>query len=94
MVSNRPADFYSRVNIDGEEFPLQGPIDNDNVIDPNWTFVKEIDYAAKKSVPVRISIWDNDGGLNFNDDHIVDHVQLSHAFLLNILVKIEEKYTS
>jgi hypothetical protein len=57
------ADFYSYVFMDGERFD-RGTIENDDHITPDWRFEKDIDFATKQRVPIRIEIWDEDGGFN------------------------------
>ena len=64
------ADFYSRVSINGEEFPRQGPIDNEDIILPNWAFTKDVDFAVTPSVPVSIEIWDSDSFFNGSDNRV------------------------
>jgi hypothetical protein len=63
------ADFYSHVFIDGERFD-RGTINNNDHITPDWRFEKSIDFAAKQRVPIRIEIWDEDGGFNGPPDHV------------------------
>jgi hypothetical protein len=68
------ADFYAVVTILDEEFDNEDTPETDRFEDtdniyPNWEFSKTVD-ASLGSVPVRIEIWDEDGGLRFGDDHV------------------------
>jgi len=63
-------DFYAIVNIDGTEFDNKPfAIDDDNDISPNWQFFTIVD-STRISAPVEIAIYDEDGGLRGDDDHV------------------------
>lgn len=63
-------DFYAVVNIDGEEFDNKvNSIEDDNDISPNWQFFILVD-SARTNVPLTIDIYDEDGGLRGDDDHV------------------------
>jgi uncharacterized repeat protein (TIGR01451 family) len=84
------ADFYSVVTIDGAEFPQSETIDDENNADPNpdWVFERQIDIA-RGTIPVSIQIYDEDGGLRFNDDQAdVSPVQGGDDLNLDIAVRL------
>lgn len=66
-IGGSPADFYARVNIDGQKFDDTQNISNTSNPKPNWTFIKPIDVTAS-GVDLSIEIWDSDGGLRGEDD--------------------------
>jgi hypothetical protein len=60
------ADFYDYVLLDGAG--KRGPtIDDQDSISPNWKFSTVVDLT-KPSLPVVLQIYDEDGGLRFNDE--------------------------
>ena len=67
------ADFYARVGIDGRVFQ-SGVVDGGDDINPNklsvhnWFFAKWIS-GRRTEVPMSVSLYDKDGGLNGGDDH-------------------------
>lgn len=69
-----PADFYAVVNIDGTEFdnkntPEQDANEDDDDISPNWQFTRSVPLS-RGTVPLTIDIWDEDGFLRLDDDHV------------------------
>jgi uncharacterized repeat protein (TIGR01451 family) len=63
------ADFYAVVTIDGAELPQSETIDDENNADPSpdWVFERAIDIA-RGTIPVSIQVYDEDGGLRYDDD--------------------------
>jgi hypothetical protein len=60
------ADFYARINIDGQELAnKENRIEDDYDISPNWEFRKEVDIL-KGTIPLVIGIYDEDDN---DDDH-------------------------
>lgn len=68
-IGGEDADFYPRVSIDGSAWMTRPTIDDQDDIRPNWEFSADID-ASRVSVPVVIEVWDEDGGLRGDDDHV------------------------
>ncbi|MCU0505847.1 MAG: DUF11 domain-containing protein, partial [Chloroflexi bacterium] len=64
------ADFYAVVSIDGVELAQSETIDDENNADPDpdWVFERVVD-AGRGTVPVWVGVYDEDGGLRFDDDH-------------------------
>jgi hypothetical protein len=74
LWSKGKPDFYARVTIGGQT-SKQGPIDNKNVINPGWTFEGTVPTAvplnnASPRVRMVVEVWDDDGGLRGEDDHV------------------------
>lgn len=66
------ADFYAVVTIDGNEFdnkdsPSQDALEDRDDISPGWEFSESVD-ASRGSVPVTVTIYDEDGFLRTDDD--------------------------
>ena len=61
------ADYYSKVNIGGQSFATNY-VDDDDDISPNWTFTAAVSTTPIE-VPIKIEIWDSDGGARGDDDH-------------------------
>lgn len=66
-------DFYAVVSIDGEAFdnkntPEQDEQEGDDDITPNWEFTRAVDDSGG-TIPVTLSIFEEDGFLRFDDDH-------------------------
>ncbi len=76
-------DFYAVVNIDGQEFETQAIID-DGWIEPNWQFSLPIDFTTRRTIPITIDIYDEDGGLRINDDHADITIGSGHTLQLTV----------
>lgn len=61
------ADFYGVVAVAGVELPATVPVDDDDSITPNWEFRTVVDRSVG-TVPIRIQVFDEDGGLRAGDD--------------------------
>ena len=61
------SDFYGRTTIAGEDTNF-GEIEDEDVIEPNWTAEKVLDVDTVSSVSVVIKLAETDGGFNFGDD--------------------------
>ncbi|QBQ54971.1 hypothetical protein [Nitrosococcus wardiae] len=59
-------DFYAKVTLDGTSFQSNS-IGDDADISPNWSFRHTV---SSRRIPIRLEIWDSDGGLRFGDDHV------------------------
>jgi hypothetical protein len=66
--STSDADFYARVWF-ASDLQTTSPVDGDDSPSPNWQLQTTIDYDQIATLPIRVSIWEDDGGLNFGDDH-------------------------
>jgi hypothetical protein len=62
-------DLYAVITIDGTELDFKDQQIEDDDISPNWQFVRSIDLT-RGSVPVVIQVFDADGFLRGDDDHI------------------------
>ena len=60
-------DFYGKVSIDGNWQPPSSWKDGESTVTPNWGFHSGV---GQTRVPVALQIWDDDGGLNFEDDQV------------------------
>jgi hypothetical protein len=66
-------DFYAEVTIDGnrsdnKNTPEQDDQEGDDDITPNWQFTQTVDDAGG-TIPLRLSIFEEDGFLRGDDDH-------------------------
>ncbi|WP_433222893.1 hypothetical protein ACQP00_24700 [Dactylosporangium sp. CS-047395] len=61
------SDFFSTIAIEGQEFKF-GEITDEDSISPNWTAEKEFDVDQTSEAWVVIKLYDEDDGLNFDDD--------------------------
>lgn len=66
-VGGEDADFYTVTYVDGQRFETS-QIEDESSIEPGWQFAKTV--AQDSLVPVTIEMWDSDGGLRGDDDHI------------------------
>lgn len=89
IVGASPADFYARVNIDGQKFDDTQDISNTSNPRPNWTFIKPIDVTAS-GVDLSIEIWDSDDGLN-GDPDIADVNPFPESYILNLTYDLDTK---
>lgn len=64
---NEAADFYGVVSVAGVELPASAVVDDDDSITPGWEFRTTVDRSIG-SVPLKIRIFDEDGGLRASDD--------------------------
>jgi hypothetical protein len=61
------ADFYPKVSIAGQQFSKNYLEDKDD-ISPNWEFLVAVN-TTPDDIPIKLEIWDSDGGLRGDDDH-------------------------
>ena len=66
-VGGEDADFYSVVTLGGERTET-GQIEDESSIEPNWQFRKS--FPKDSRVPITIEMWDSDGFLRGDDDHV------------------------
>ena len=81
-------DFYAVVAIGDMEFPRTDAIDDQGTADPNpdWVFERQVDPTSG-TVGVAIGIFEEDGGLRFNDDHAdIDPTNGGDPFNLDLQV--------
>ena len=63
-----PPDFFANVSINGGPLAGTGAIDDAADITPNWQFSANVDWDTTPTVPIRIEIRDDDGGLRGDAD--------------------------
>lgn len=80
-------DFYPVVAINGEEFNNKaGVIEDKSNISPNWQFFDILESPASQQVQLMISIYDEDGALRGDDEHVDVNTNPGRAldFFLNL----------
>ncbi len=66
--SNSDADFYARVDIDGQGFETSSRAPDDTAdVSPGWVFTRAVP-SNQLTAGITIEIWDYDSGLNGGDD--------------------------
>ncbi len=78
------ADYFARVTINGVTQD-SGVISNSNSITPNWHFSRAVN---SRYVPVRIELWDRDGGLFDGGDDSIDINPNAGSRILNFTYDI------
>jgi hypothetical protein len=66
LFTRDDADFYAKVKI-GQNMIARSPNHSDDDGHPGWEFTRS---SSGRYVPIRIELWDDDGGLEEKDDHV------------------------
>ena len=66
-IDNGKADFFPRISIAGQGFTEAMQLDIDDVA-PFWTTMRFVN-TNQPPIPIKYTLWDEDGGLNGADDH-------------------------